>query len=408
MNNAGKSLALLLLFIIANLCIVAVKPAYGDSVADNSWASVSSIPTNANASMGILPSFGNIGTVALDGELYCFGGINQHEKAGSYVWYAINEKYSIETGNWNTIAPVDGGAVVACHNKIYSISTRIQEYNPSTDTWSNKTSMPQSLVEVKANVVDDKIYVISGANAYLGISNVTYVYDSTLDSWSAMAPIPTPVEGYASAVLDGKIYIIGGAAISPNYSNWVVNLVQIFDPKTNQWTVGPPLPTGVYAAGACATSGLLAPERIYVVGGNPWYLPWQTSGVMNPQGTTLNQVYDPATGNWSLGASLPEPRWHCSLVNINDTLFVVGGENGPADTALFSNPEKVVLEIGRYIPRGYEMDLLPTVSPPTSTVTHAGNSFILFPIASTAVLVVVIFFLLFFRRHRKTTNNKSD
>jgi len=35
------------------------------------------------------------------------------------------------------------------------------------------------------------------------------------------------------------------------------NLVQIFDPETNQWTAGPPLPFGVTHAQACATLGIM-------------------------------------------------------------------------------------------------------------------------------------------------------
>jgi len=370
--------------------IIVTKPANGALTACDSWTFVSSVPTNASASMGVIPSFGNILAAALDGELYCFGGINQHERSGDYVWYGINEKYNIETGNWTTIARPLSLTVVACQNKIYSIGTQTQVYDPSSNTWSNRTSLPEPLIEVKANVVDDKIYVISGVKyatlAGSVLSDVTYVYDPELDSWSTMASIPTPVEGYASVVLDGKIYIMGGSAPSSDYSNWVVDLVQIFDPKTNQWTVGKPLPTSVYAAAACATSGLFAPERMYVVGGNQWYVPWVTSAVLTPHGTTFNQIYDPATGNWSIGASLPEPRWRCSLVNINDTLFVVGGENGPASDASFDNPGKVVLDIERYIPTGYE-----GVSSPTGTSEQSGPwAPAWLPVAAVSAAVVAV------------------
>jgi hypothetical protein len=207
-------------------------------------------------------------------------------------------------------------------------------------------------------------------------------------------------------VLDNKIYIIGGrtatdAAMVTN----TTDLVQIFDPELNQWTVGKPLPTGVYAAGACATSGLFAPERICVVGGNRKYVPWVTSAVLTPHGTTLNQIYDPATGNWSYGASLPEPRWKCSLVNINDTLFVVGGENGPDTSDYFDNPEKVVLEIDRYIPSGYEGSLLPTPSPsPTAEPLSASLGIIIavsVTIATLALVVIILAKLLVYYKKRR-------
>jgi N-acetylneuraminic acid mutarotase len=408
MRKAAKTIiSLLLLFALFALGTNISKPVLGASAADGSWMPVSSVPTNANASIGIIPTFGNIWAAALKNEIFCFGGINQHERDGSYVWYGINEKYSTQTGSWNTIArPVNnGGTVVACQNKLYSIGSKTQVYNPSTNTWANRTSMPQSLVEVKANVVNNKIYVISGAKyATLGgtvISEISYVYDPELDSWSTVAPIPTPVEGYASAVLENKIYIMGGAAISQNYSNQVVNLVQIFDTETDHWSIGKPLPMGVYAAGACATSGLLTPEKIFVVGGNTFYLSWPTSQGLNSHGTTLNQVFDPATGVWSSGASLLEPRWRCSLVNVNDSLFVVGGENGPDNDSSFDNPEKVIVEIDRYSSELNSPLNSLTVTPSNKDSVTPFSNYL--PVISIIlILAIVAISLLLVRIHRKT------
>ncbi len=378
------------------------------SASSDYWATIASVPTNASESIGVLPTFGNIWAASLNEAIYCFGGINQHERSGDYIWYGISEKCDLDTGKWTTITPPTNLlAIVTCQNKVYSIGTQTQVYDPLTDSWLNRTQMPESLLTVNANVVDNKIYVISGAKyATLGgvySSAVTYVYEPNLDSWSTMAPIPTPVEGYASAVLDGKIYIMGGAAMSQNYSNQVVNLVQIFDPKTNQWTTGTPLPTGVYAAGACATTGLFAPEKIYVAGGHPHYVSWVTSAILSPHGTTLNQIYDPATDNWSLGASLPEPRWQCSLVNINDTLFIVGGENGPADSSLFDDPGKVVLDIERYIPTGYEgiLSLTPALSPSAiSTIEDPASLFVTIALA-IGIGVIFCVFLIFKRTQKR-------
>jgi len=64
--------------------------------------------------------------------------------------------------------------------------------------------------EMQANVVNNKIYVISGTLPSGSISNATEVYDPSSDSWSTTAPIPTPVGLYASAAVNDKIYIEGG------------------------------------------------------------------------------------------------------------------------------------------------------------------------------------------------------
>ena len=71
-----------------------------------------------------------------------------------------------------------------------------------------------------------------------------------------MAPIPTAVVGYGSVVVDGKIYIFGGESSHDNfgYGYWL-SIVQIFDPQTNTWTQGSPMPTALGAMSACLTTG---------------------------------------------------------------------------------------------------------------------------------------------------------
>ena len=53
------------------------------------------------------------------------------------------------------------------------------------------------------------------------------------DTWSTGANMPAAIAAFATAAVDTKIYIIGGANTGgPDYKP--INLVQIFDPKTNQ------------------------------------------------------------------------------------------------------------------------------------------------------------------------------
>ena len=60
------------------------------------------------------------------------------------------------------------------------------------------------------------------------------------------------------AVIQNKIIIIGGFAGSP-----VSNRVDIFDPVTNIWTEGTPLPQKNVAMGSVDYDG-----RIYIIGGS--------------------------------------------------------------------------------------------------------------------------------------------
>lgn len=303
----------------------------------DSWALLTPLPASF---------YTTIGAAAVDGKIYFVGG-------------NITVKYDPITNTWESIASLPiyngWGTVVACQNKIYVIGGNseipTQVYDPTTDTWANRTSIPTTRSLLQANVVNGKIYVISGQKpSFYGIadpSDVNDVYDPLTDSWSSMSPIPIPVEGYASAVLDNKIYLIRGGTAA-NVAQNATNQVQIFDPQTNQWTNGTPIPVGVAYARACTTTGLLAPKRIYVIGG---------ANVANSRNTSsfatdLNQVYTPETGNWSVAASLPAPRWKSTLVNVDDELYMIGG-------FYYSD----VLANEKYTPIGYipEFPLLTTI-----------------------------------------------
>jgi N-acetylneuraminic acid mutarotase len=163
--------------------------------------------------------------------------------------------------------------------------------------------MPTARAGIEANIVDGKIYVIGGRNSDAGVINVTEVYDPATDTWATKTPIPTPVSSYASAVVDDKIYIIGGWTQTAN-STFVsrVGLNQIYDPKTDTWSSGTPIPIS-NGANAGATSGVMAPKRIYVIGGG------------------LNQIYDPANDSWTVGT--PIPKSDRRLENFDDVIIAV-------------------------------------------------------------------------------------
>jgi len=138
-------------------------------------------------------------------------------------------------------------------------------YDPLTDTWENKTSMPTKRQRPIANVVNGKIYVMGGfqyrdlppPKTTIGLA-VNEVYDPETDSWSTKTPIPTTSSGPTSATINNKIYVISG---------YKSDLNQIYDPESDTWSQGPPIPTPVCLAGAGATTSVMAPKRIYVIGG---------------------------------------------------------------------------------------------------------------------------------------------
>jgi N-acetylneuraminic acid mutarotase len=255
----SKSVALLLVLFFLTASCIAVKPAmsYTDIV-ENSW--VSKAPMRQARS--------GLGVATVNGKIYAIGGGVENGYVGT------NEQYNPATDTWSfkesMPTPRSDFGIAVYQNKIYCIGGRTSDgvtgvnevYDPETDSWETKPPIPTPRLGLGANVVNGKIYFIGGwiGNPSPGYSylNLTSVYNPETDFWSTKASMPTGVSGRLSAVVDDKIYVF-----MPN-----PNLNQIYDTETDSWSLeGAPLPyfSMVYAY-AGATIGVNASKRIYVVG----------------------------------------------------------------------------------------------------------------------------------------------
>lgn len=352
-TKAAVALFLSLLFILST---ISLPLAYAT---ENSWIRRKQLPTIR----------GFLGVVAVNGKIYAIGGKNDNG------YLSVNEEYDPETGTWTSKAPMptprsDFGIAVV-DNKIYCIggileydwsghgrgilSAVTEVYDPSTDTWENRTSMPTERQRPKANAVNGKIYVMGGfqyqdlppPSTTIGL-NVNEAYDPETDTWTTKTPIPELTSNPASATLDNKIYLIGG---------FQSDLNQIYDPATDTWSQGASIPTAVALAAACVTSGEMAPKRVYVIGGYQSY-----------DEVPLNQVYDPQTDSWAAGVPMPTARRSLGVASINDTLYAVGGGSANLNVRYYDETEQ-------YTPIGYVPEF------------HSWTPILMVLIAVTAVVV---------------------
>jgi N-acetylneuraminic acid mutarotase len=291
-----------------------------------------------------MPTENGIQAAVVNGKIYVIGGSNNYTSNPVY-------EYDPETNNWATKKPVpiprDSFAIAACQNKIYviggtsgwsssstSIKTGLNEvYDPETDTWETKTSMPIKRYQIGANAVDGKIYVIGGRTGgmYTTVA-LNEVYNPETDTWTTKEPIPYPVVSYASAVVDNKIYVIGG---QDEYHESVnLNFTQIYDPETDTWSQGAQTPVAIWQAAAGATTGTMAPKRIYVLGGE--------GGFADP--LDQNYIYDPKTDDWTTGTPIPTPRINPAVGVVDDLIYVIGGGVGWF---------KATATVEQYTPVGY-------------------------------------------------------
>jgi N-acetylneuraminic acid mutarotase len=179
----------------------------------------------------------------------------------------------------------------------------VEAYDPSTDTWMTKASLPTGRFNPRAVGWGGKIYVVGGDVGCGSRSNELDVYDPTTNTWTTKTPMPTTRTAPAAAMVDGTLYVIGGVA-----GNDRVATNEAYDVSADTWTIKAPIPVFNDNMVAGVINGV-----IYVVGGEipPYNRP--------------TYAYDPATDSWAAKASIPTPRVSPAAAVANGFLYAIGG-----------------------------------------------------------------------------------
>ncbi|NIM58986.1 MAG: hypothetical protein GTO16_08605 [Candidatus Aminicenantes bacterium] len=197
-------------------------------------------------------------------------------------------------------------------NSSYSTDA-FEAYDPDTNTWSVKSQMPIPRNTLTAATgPDGKIYAIGGFinTVPYGLTNRVDVYDPATDTWSPGNPMPTARDWPGAAVVDGKIYVIGGGR-----SSWKGQRVEMYDPQTDTWSIKSPKPSSRYAMGVAVADG-----KIYTIGG---------AVVWSAIATTTVEMYDPQTDTWSTKSPMPGARYRLAAVTGPDgKIYAIGGSDG--------------------------------------------------------------------------------
>src|SRR5262249_45116415 len=125
---------------------------------------------------------------------------------------------------------------------------KVQVYNPSTNTWTTKASLPHVVGYGNngAAVIDGLIYVAGGlSHAYS--MRYLQVYNPKTNTWVDKAPLPLmgggPDGGLSfgvSGAINGKLYVLGHFVDAEDEAPAFLR----YDPATNTWAF---LPTPPFA-----------------------------------------------------------------------------------------------------------------------------------------------------------------
>jgi len=176
--------------------------------------------------------------------------------------------------------------------------------------WEAGPSMPIALGEMAGGVIGSTAYLVGeGNSATLALNLSTGVWRQDLPAR------PFVGHHHAAEVINDKLYLFGGLGAG-------AGKVQIFDPVTNAWTLGPDMP---FAAGS--SSSAVIGGVVYVAG-----------GIVGSTTTDRVARWDPTTTTWTDLATMPQGRNHAAASTDGAKLYVAGGRGpGSGDGDVVAN-----------------------------------------------------------------------
>ena len=232
-----------------------------------------------------------------------------------------------------------------------------QEYDVAKDSWRNRAPLPRGMTHAAATALNGKIYVVGAftASGHGNAVNLVYEYDPATDAWRTLAPIKESArlgrrhrfewknsrdrrarrrQSYcddarsfrsrqrqmdrARAAAQGarsfgcgrrwrRIHAIGGRL---DASSQNTDFNDIYNPTTNTWQAGPPLPTA-----RSGIAGVLYQDKIFVAGGE----------CRDKKTYPEFEAYDLKTNRWSAFAPMPAGRHGFGGVVVGNSIYYAGG-----------------------------------------------------------------------------------
>lgn len=193
---------------------------------------------------------------------------------------------------------------------------------PLNSIWETRAPLIEANSEMAVAELDGKIYVMGGYPSNRVSVNTVQIYDPATDSWTLGPSLPGPVNHTTASSANGKMYVLGGQG-GPTGGGPFLDVVYELDPAVGEWVLKAPMPRARGGGAAAVVDG-----KIYVAGGRP------------PHGQDF-AVYDPAADTWTILPDMPTSRNHIAAAAIDGKVYVVGGRFG----AGFNSDMTNVLEV---------------------------------------------------------------
>ena len=161
-------------------------------------------------------------------------------------------------------------------------------------------------------LADGRVLVVGGYDGGDGYLASAELYDLATEIWTVTGSLNTGRSYHTATLLpDGRVLVAGG---SDGFNN--LASAELYDPATGIWTVTGSLNT----ARILQTATLLPNGEVLVAGGNG------ASGAL-----ASAELYDPVAGTWTFTGSLHTGRWFNSAVLLTDGKVLVADGLNPSE-----------------------------------------------------------------------------
>lgn len=207
-------------------------------------------------------------------------------------------------------------------------------------TWVATGNMTIARVDDTATLLQDgRVLVVGGQNSTSYLASAE-LYDPTTGTFTATGSMSVARAGHTATLLpNGEVLITGGG----NSTTGPLSSAELYDPATGIFSA-----TGSMASSRSSHAAALLPNgEVLVVGGNPG-----PDG--QPNATATAEVYDPATGTFSMTGSMEQARNEGFVAVLLGTskILITGGFPGGFGVNFLSEAEQYDPATGTFTQTG--------------------------------------------------------
>ena len=237
------------------------------------------------------------------------------------AWTLVGSMAAARNGHTATL--LSGGRVLVAGGRDHAATGKsvsaAEVFDPAIGQWTATGAMPTARSGHTATRLDDgRVLVTGGSEDYLsGVAvNTAEIYDPATSAWKTVEALAQARHLHAAVVLDdgsGRVLVVGG--VDKNPQSVVLSTAEIYDPRTDRWTLASPMSRERYAH--TATSLQDGSGRVLVAGGRASGNGAQSSA----------EIYDPRTDLWSPAGDMIAVRagHRATMLASNRGVLMTGG-----------------------------------------------------------------------------------